>query len=549
METLCGAVALSCFVWYLEAFAIYALDLSPRWAYVSTTLAVAALVACARDLRRLWRHHDVRATLLAFPALVAWLLLMLLLLRNYSGANWYGDWYEHFERAVFFADHKPLNTIFLDRYVLPARPPMMNLLAAQIFWQVDTRFELLQVVFAYLNALVMLPCVLLAPSLVAGTRRRAWLIAGLLALSPTFMQNGTFTWTKAFAGFYTLTALALYLSAWRRRDAGRMMAAVACMSVAMLVHYSAIPFLLFLGGHYLLCLFRDRPHKWRELFGSAAAGAAIFFTWLGWSLHNYGIRHTFGSNTAVTASAEFTFGDNLLKVAHNIVNTLVPFPLRGPLVAGPAYDPRYPPQGLAYVRDWFFRIYQTSFPAMLGIGGLLIVVWILAGMVVRRTRDGRQRRYAFWMSLVFVTTVVGIAVNGEYDYFGNAHICLQPLAALGLTVAAVGLPHVPTPVRIAAILGLLVDAALGVVLHVHLLQYTFDLSDNGPQLIVGAHLDMGMAAVGNAALKFRSHLIFLGDHAVGAAGLIEGIIGLGTIGIAGALWWLAPKSARGSKRP
>ena len=84
---------------------------------------------------------------------------------------------------------------------------MMNLLTALVFWQVSPAFELFQVVFAYLNALPILPCALIAPSLVAKTRNRAWLIAGFLALSPMFIENGTYTWTKAFAAFYDLTAL------------------------------------------------------------------------------------------------------------------------------------------------------------------------------------------------------------------------------------------------------------------------------------------------------------------------------------------------------
>ena len=234
---------------------IYATELPPGWSYFPAAAGVLAAVICTRDIRRLWRHRETRAAMLAFLALFFWLLLFLLLVRNYSGARWWGDWYEHYERALFFSEHKPTNTTFLDPigYVLPARPPMMNLLTALLFWQVAPSFELFQVVFAYLNALAILPCALIAPSLVAKPRNRAWLIAGFLALSPMFIENGTYTWTKAFAAFYDLTALGLYLSAWRRGDLARMVAAFACLSIALLVHYSAAVMVLFLGA--ITCFF------------------------------------------------------------------------------------------------------------------------------------------------------------------------------------------------------------------------------------------------------------------------------------------------------
>ncbi len=364
---------------------IYALALPPAWAYFPAVSGALATVVCRRDIGRLWRHREARAAMLAFLALFFWLLLFLLLVRNYSGGRWFGDWYEHYERALFFSEHKPAETTFLGsfKYALPARPPMMNLLTALLFWQVSPAFELFQVVFAYLNALSILPCALIAPSLVSKTRDRAWLIAGFLALSPMFVENGTYTWTKAFAAFYELTALGLYLSAWRRNDFARMVAAVACLSIALLVHYSAAVMVLFLAGHYLCCLFRQRKHKWREIVVAGAVGIAIFMTWLGWSLFEYGAKVAFGSNTSVTASQQFTFAGNLQKMAKNIFNTIVPFPLRGRYQNDTAYDPQLPPQGLPYYRDCLFAIYQTEFPAILGVGALIVVAWQLVSLILR----------------------------------------------------------------------------------------------------------------------------------------------------------------------
>jgi hypothetical protein len=135
-------------------------------------------------------------------------------------------------------------------------------------------------------------------------------------------------------------------------------------------------------------------------------------------------------------------------------------------------------------------------------------------------------------------------VHGERDYLGVAHICLQPVALLGLTFAAVGLPHVPAPVRGLALLGLLVDACLGVLLQIYLLHNDFAMSVQGDKFAISSHADMGGSALANGVIKFRMHLIFLGDHAIAAAGLIKVLAALTAVGICIGLWFLAARSAR-----
>ena len=180
---------------------------------------------------------------------------------------------------------------------------------------------------------------------------------------------------------------------------------------------------------------------------------------------------------------------------------------------------------------------------MLGCGGLILVVWQLGSLLRRRPADRRKHRYAFWFWFVVVVTFLSIAVHGEYDYLGVAHICLQPVVLLGLTFAAVGLPRVPKPVRLVALAGLLVDAVLGILLHFHLLTNDFDWLVKGDRAGPTSHLDLGMSALSNGLLKFSHQLTFLGDHAVEFAAAIEVIILLATLGIIVGLWLLAARSA------
>jgi hypothetical protein len=66
--------------------------------------------------------------------------------------------------------------------------------------------------------------------------------------------------------------------------------------------------------------------------------------------------------------------------------------------------------------------------------------------------------------------VLGTAVHGHIDYWGVAHICLQPLVLLGLAVAAARLPDLlrgPAARVLAALLALaaVADFVLGIALH------------------------------------------------------------------------------------
>ena len=52
----------------------------------------------------------VRRVIAGFGFLTAWSLLILAMIRVYSGAGWAGDWLEHFQRSLFFLQRFPVHT-------------------------------------------------------------------------------------------------------------------------------------------------------------------------------------------------------------------------------------------------------------------------------------------------------------------------------------------------------------------------------------------------------------------------------------------------------
>ena len=521
LEKLCGSVGLSLVLLYLASFAIYGAGLGP-WAFWGASAACVFLAAAARrDAARLLAIAQVRTTLLAYGFLLVWTLAFLGVIRLYSGAGWAGDWVEHFQRSLFFLDHLPRDVSFLNVYPLPARPPLMNLLGAFSLANAGDRFEVFQIAFAFLNLLAFLPCCLLMPAL-TGRRRRILPLAGLFALNPMFMENATYAWTKLFTVFYVALAMALYLAGLRKRDRRRIVAAFVALAAGMLAHYSAGPYLVFLAAHYMVYVFRSRPRRWSELAAISLLCGALLATWFGWSVAVYGTRATFASNTSIQPTDGS--GHGIAKIAGNLADTLAPHPLRNDA----SLDFLTQPNALGWWRDYFFLIYQTNLIVAMGIAGGLAAAGLLA-WTWRRKRGWRAGPEArFWLMLIPFCLALGIAVAGERDTFGQAHLTLQPLVLLGVTLVAGSLAVLPRAAAYLVVAGCALDFGLGIVL-----QARVEKLDNtaaatvftGPALVNG-RVTVGYPQKDSLSAPawqnwFRKHQYALSDEWLGSLGAIQ----------------------------
>ncbi len=496
-EKFCASIALSQFIAFLLSFAIYILHLSNGWYWSVTLVGAASLIVVRRELVRLLQNHHVRAQLKAYAWLFVVSFCMLAMIRHYSGGVWAGDWFEHYQRAIFFLDHHPPSQLFLDQYTLPARPPMMNVLAAAYLAQIGEHgFAAFSVIFLLLNLLVVLPCVLLLPMLaLRRTRMARKVLLFLLATSPVLLQNATWTWTKLFAAFYVLVALRMYLLGWRRLQSARIVTAFVLLAMGALVHYSVGPYIVALGVHYVLQFLRRRAKNWREPILAMAGGAIVLATWFAWSIHTYGVHETFSSNTSVALAAASN-ESAASRIAGNLSDSIVPVLWRDPTSFNANFA-QASRQGAWH--DYTFSLYQHNL--ILGMGSLAGAV---IAVMVGRLLLGRQlprRVVVFWRWFIFAVVYLGIAVEGMREPLGCAHLCLQALMLLGLVFLATrwaGLNHVLRGLLIA---GALVDYALGIWLHEHI-----------------EHLDYASAAALNhRALdsynaKRMYGLVFLGDY-------------------------------------
>jgi len=477
MEKLCGGIGLSLVLLYLASWGIY--HFSPRAASgtaVATGAFVAVSLVCVllgilarKDIIALLRSWRVRRAVLGYTFLLLWTMVILAIIRNYSGLGWTGDWLGHFQRSLFFLHRFPADTPLLGGAQLPSRPPMMNVLAAFFLAQTQDRFELFQLASAFLNLLLFLPCCLMLPALGLARRPRTLPLVALFAFSPVVMENATYTWTKSLSAFFVVLAFWFYLAARRKNDRVRMAAAFLALSAGLLVHYSAGPYCLLLGLDYLLRVFWKRPRKWRELAAIVVPCGLLLATWFAWSLAVFGPRVTFQSNTSVTSAREYR-GNNLLKIGANLADSIVPYVLRH----GIAYTGQANPEGV--LRDNAFGFFQVNLIFSMGLVGGPLVVWLLWGFVRRRAPAVPEWR--FWRVLIPCSVLVGIGVVGERDLFGSAHLTLIPLEVLGLSLIAAAFPW-RRLAALAIVAGCIVDFSLGV-----FLQARVEALENTPQRTV-----------------------------------------------------------------
>jgi len=530
LERLAASMALGNLIIYVGSFAIFALGFDARWNYALGALCLMAGLLCWRDWFALMKAGSSRRAIIGYAVLLGWILLALGLVRTYSGADWAGDWVEHYERARFIVDRPPPMTLLIGMYYFTARPPLMNTVAAFYLAQFGRNFYIFQLAFAALNLQAFLACALVARSL-AG-RRGAWAVSALvllLMLNPLFMQNCTYTWTKTMAAGYVVLGIWLYYRGQRRRDSRRIVLAFAFLSAAILVHYTAAAFVVLVAGHYAFYRFWKRGAPWKEGMSALALSAGICATWFVWSLVNYG-QLTF-KYTPVNPSWGAVAPPTVEKFAINLCSTLVPFPLRGKFAPGSLPEDQ---GGYGRCRDYMFSLYQSNLLAAMGLAGGCVIVYLFARQMISGKWNGRSKRddWWFWLIVVCVGTLSAIAIVAEPSQMGSACIVLQPVVLMGLSLLAGRFARLGTGLRWLIAAGLVCDFLLGILIHFDVQSVVFvqqTMPDGSVRYMSQPPVPLSRFAFGNWMAKEKLGLEFFGDFFAGYDGMIKGLLAAGFV--------------------
>lgn len=458
VATLVVSVALT----WLVAWTIFVTNASWNLFWAVPFAATVGIVTSGRAALELWRDSSVRAVLVGFALVAAWCLGWLALIQSYSGGGWSGDWFEHWERALFFINRPPLDTLIITAYSLPARPPLGNTLVAGFLTLTGIHFYTYQIISTLLSCLAFIPAAALALRW-RPERMAVGVLALLFLTQPLLLQNATFPWTKLPTAALVLASLYFFLKTAEPASSGAAaMLFSTALASAILTHYSALPYALVLA----VLWFVRRPFTSRRdnTIPAAAVGLLLLATWFGWSIASYGTAGTLLSNSTVT-TVEPTLSAQAARVLLNFRDTVVPHFLRAP---DPALIQQTSPWGFA--RDWFFQAYQLNVLFAFGCVGWLVIARIL--FLRWRTADARSR--GFWTAFVAGTGFLGIAVHSGRDEWGLAHICLQPLVVLGVACLAGHWHLLNATWRRLVVAGAAVDFLCGIVLHFGVQNFAFD---------------------------------------------------------------------------
>lgn len=502
-ERIAASAALSVIGVWLVAWTVYVWALPLAALGALPVLAVAGLVFRHRELVATCRDCDARELLIGQLLVTGWSVGWLALVASYSGGGWAADWFEHWERARFFLDRGPHDTQFLGQYALTARPPLANVVTGAFLRLTRVDFAHYQLVSTLLASLVLLPLGLLARRFGRG-RRAIALCALLLLVSPLFVQNATFAWTKLPAAFFTLTALYFFLRA-QEPGAPRVAAVLfgAALAAALLAHYSAGPYAVVLALAWIPVGWAQRNNTdWRRATAlGALTGGLLLATWFGWAGATYGIRATLLSNTSVT-SGDVQHGNQVLKIALNLRDTVVPHFLR-------SFDQSLIAQRNSWGRwrDFFFSCYQLNLPLAFGSLAWLVLLRELA----RVARSAARRDCVFWAVFMVSIVLLGVGTHGARDHWGLTHICLQALVLLGSAFLAARWTALGRGWQLVLVAGATVDFIAGIALQSAAQSFALDLwfaHTADPTVTYNGYNE---SALMNLAAKIQHQLAFFSD--------------------------------------
>ncbi len=368
------ALAAGLYMWFLAGLALHEFNAPPAlWALTAIVLAIPGVKHVRFDR--------------GYAIFLTFLLLGESLIRNFGGGFWYADWYEHYERTLYFTGQLP-DTASFQGYHLTARPPLMNVIMAFPLKVLGAEFWRYQVACVTLNSFVYFP--------LKHITKKPWL-ALILTANLYVFQNCTYTWTKLLAAYYVITGLIAYYKNER---------SIAAMSLAagVLTHYMAAPYFLVTALHALL--------KPKQAIKPALAALVILSPWLLFAVGKFGLHQTLHSNTTSGSFRSQTLRQNVEMVTGNLVNTLIPHWARQghpPHLMPQMMEPRVP-----RLRDELFLSAETL-PFGIGFGAFLIL------LIVRPPIP----RIA--LQLGIPCFILSVAVNPGVDPYGTAHIGLAPI--------------------------------------------------------------------------------------------------------------------------
>lgn len=323
---------------YLCEFGAYLLSLPPWFPIV--LLLLISLISMFLFSRRRSKYSLIAtfpwAETIAWLTLSIWGLALQFKIVVYGAQiGWWGDWFEHYERSIFFLEQMPPETKFISGlWTLSARGPLFNASAGLLMGGFGKEYWTYQVIATVLNAFPVIALALLFQN-ISGLRRLPALIwSGVIfALAPFAVQQVIYPWTKMFTTGFILVGVHFYIMGAKRGDMSLMAWAFVSFALGILAHYMTVLFASFFLIHFLYTITKNRL-KIKLLIYPFGSCLLFLSTWFVYLVVNFGIVGTIMGNSTMGKFAEdyhkeYGITMNYREVVlWNTFNTLVPYSMR-----------------------------------------------------------------------------------------------------------------------------------------------------------------------------------------------------------------------------
>lgn len=571
---------------YLLEFGAYVLS-APQWVPLSLLLTASA-ASVVYTLRQRSEPSDAASFpwdgAVTWGALAVWILGMQSRVVVYGGAGWFGDWYEHYERALFFLDQQPPSTRFLNRiWSLAARGPMFNAAAALLMPMFGREFWVYQTLATALNTFPVVALALLIRDMGRIRQPSALLWSAVIfGIAPFAVRQEMYTWTKFFTLGFILGGIHLYRIGLRQDRSWLVGLSFGAFTAGILAHYLVVPYALFFILHYLYFVLRRR-WSWRVVGYQALACSALLATWFGYLVTTFGLYATLTANS--------TFGDAILAAepsrrpppwgevfVFNMVTTLLPYswrhdvPTIGRVPRVVQTDPRFPeetrpsPSELNRKSEWFEDLARnlSSLLGALGwaggVGVLTAAVLAIRGWQKEQGRSGLtsssfeegpgpEPGWRFWLVFFLVGIPLNILMSSSLEHSGVAHANLAPFICLTAVLLLRWLREAPVTLKVVLIGLFLIESALSTGALLALQERHLPLAFRGESVVISGKLNADVGYVQNYMYKLHQKAVFISDRLGDLIGPFSLILVVISIGLLAALTWISFRaSVSGSEK-
>lgn len=540
LERVACSFAITLLLLYFLGFGSYVFFLSPLIPLVILFSISLIIFLVFLKNRRIPKEEFLNLSLFFIIFLI--LLSIQGLLPYYTGGLWYFDWFEHYDRSLFFLKHFPLTHQF-GPYLLTARPPFFNVVAMTFQSLLGSDFFVFQIAATLLNSLIFLPILLFVKQFSQNDRRAiviTLLTAGFFLLNPAIVKQATFTWTKSLSAFFVLLGLYTYMKGRSAQGNWWLAFSFLFLGASFLTHYSGAGFILAIGADFLLRTIVSFRKFIVPFILSLLIFLAVVSAWFLWASQTYGPYQTFLGNTAYEWLGKKTLSENVGRYMMNGIYAFIPIPSETFIRL---IDSQM--NQLVRINDYIMNFYLSTISGNLTVSLSLILCYIFLTNVSlikkiyhKKFLDLLGNPFSFIVFFLILSTTISI-IEYPVTAHGIASVTLFPSFLLLFSIAVSLLLRIIHKIPRFGIIALCVlvtvEVIAGILLPIYVVRTALnpelspEILSNSSSLILPDHL-------ANWNLKSQNHLVLLYDRFLPLQPLFAILIVSGYIACVAILW-------------